>query len=66
MTPIRRLWWRTRHREDLRKLEETRAELERVQHQWPVIHDVVAALTRHRERNGFSESIAHIYRGGRA
>lgn len=66
MRPIHRLWWRSRHHEDVRKLEATRAELDRVQRQWPVIHDVVAMLTRHRERNGFSESIAQIYRGGRA
>jgi hypothetical protein len=45
------------------RLEQTKAELARVQRQWPIIHDVVEALTRHHERNGFSESIAHIYRG---
>jgi Trp operon repressor len=64
MTRIRLLWWRARHHEDLRRLAETKAELERVRRQWPIVHDLVATLTHHRERNGFSESIAHIYRGG--
>lgn len=65
MTKIRH-WWHTRHHEDVQKLEETKAELDRVQRQWPVIHEVVALLKHHRERNGFSESIASIYRGGRS
>jgi hypothetical protein len=64
MTRFRLLMWRARHRDELRKLAETKAELDRVQRQWPLIHDIVATFTRHRERNGFSESIAHIYRGG--
>lgn len=64
MTRLRWMLWRARHRDEVRKLRETEAELERVRRQWPVVHVAVDALTRHRERNGFSESIAHIYRGG--
>lgn len=64
MTQIRRLWWRGRRDDDLRKLAETKAELERVQHQWPVIHDVVATLTRHHQRNHISENLNAIFRGG--
>ena len=47
-------------------LQASRAELQRVRGQWPVIHEVVALLKQHRERNGFSESIAAIYRGGKS
>lgn len=63
MTRFRLLLWRARHHEELRKLEETRAELDRVNRQWPIVHALVATLSHHHARNGFSESIAHIYRG---
>lgn len=64
MTRLRWMLWRARHREDIRKLRETEAELERVRGQWPDVHEIVEVLTRHRQRNHFSESIANIYRGG--
>jgi hypothetical protein len=58
------LWWRARHHEELRKLEETKAELERVQRQWPDVLHFAAFSDHHRKRNGFSEAMAAIYRGG--
>lgn len=44
-------------------LQATERELERVRRQWPLVHELVGALRAHTERNHFSESIAHIYRG---
>lgn len=46
--------------------EATQRELDRVRAQWPIVRQIAAALREHHERNHFSESIAHIYRGGRA
>jgi hypothetical protein len=63
---LRRLLPGVKAHDDARtELAATRAELDRVRRQWPDIHEVVERLKRHRERNGFSESIAAIYRGGR-
>lgn len=64
MTRLRMWMHRAQHREELRKLEETRAENERVSRQWPMVHHFVALFDHHRERNGFSERIAAIYREG--
>jgi hypothetical protein len=43
-----------------------RRELDRVRSQWPTVRQYVAALTAHRERNHFAESISTIFRGGNA
>lgn len=52
------------HDDARNQLEASRAELDRVRGQWPYIHDLTALLKRRHERNGFSEAIAAIYRGG--
>jgi len=54
------------HDEARAQLEATRAELARVRGQWPLVHEIVERFTRHRERNGFSEAIANVYRGGKS
>lgn len=54
---------RRRYNEARQGLERAERELERVRRQWPLVHEAVGLLKAHTERNHFSESIAHIYRG---
>lgn len=44
-------------------LKDTERELARVRRQWPVVHELVAAIGKHTDRNHFGESIANLYRG---
>jgi hypothetical protein len=52
------------HRQEQKRLADARREHDRVSNQWPVVLQYAAALTAHRERNHFAESINLLFRGG--